>query len=559
MSHDNDNLNHGQPDPQELFDKDLTDVRAGKIEELLQSGEVSVEDLAEDIRVHAALAWRAKGMAVLGPEELLAASAVAEPAQQDSVPTATHRSTARPAVNWMNSWRWTAFTSAASIALVLTVQWLWSSGYSMQSQSIARVVDSVGLEWQGPDGSKVGDRLVKGPYDLVSGIVEVEFNAGARVVIEAPAEFELENDHLKLTRGNVVGKVPVQACGFTVETPTTTVIDLGTEFGVGTKLGETFVEVFEGEVILDRSRQIGFSQEDRPRLLTGEAARIQLDVAGIERVEAGQVFFTRNVRNAVPKHRFTITNEYVAAVRKSNPLAYWRFETIEDGGYPNEMSQKLPLVDGGRLPIVLAKQAPGNRVADFVGGTWLKTLENVTPFDETSFSIEVWVCPREFRLQELVWLDPQMPGGVDFDVAALSLLQGEEWQGPTRRVRFSHSHPNAKRSQRSVYSVTPYSINEWQHLVGVKKGPEQLLYVNGELVAREEAVAESNAPFCMVVGRLPPPRENTDRRYFSGQLDELAIYDHALSTEEIKLHYQLAAFPPLLTAQVAYPQAVLHQ
>ncbi len=45
----------------------------------------------------------------------------------------------------------------------------------------------------------------------------------------------------------------------------------------------------------------------------------------------------------------------------------------------------------------------------------------------------------------------------------------------------------------------------------------------------------------LVVGRRTPDAlDPKDSRSFVGRLDELAIYDHTLTAEEVRLHFQLA-------------------
>ena len=111
---------------------------------------------------------------------------------------------------------------------------------------------------------KIGRRL-----KLASGLIEIKYNTGARVVIEGPAEFvvgrkaeegsrhkgtkahrkeEANSGFLKLGRlvARVEGK---EAKGFTIDTPVGRVEDLGTEFVVDvSERGEAAIVVVDGEV-----------------------------------------------------------------------------------------------------------------------------------------------------------------------------------------------------------------------------------------------------------------------------------------------------------------------
>ena len=68
---------------------------------------------------------------------------------------------------------------------------------------------------------------------LQKGAVTIEFDYGAEVVIEGPAEFALDSaEDMTLNYGRLYARVPGRSKGFTVETPMAQIIDLGTEFGV---------------------------------------------------------------------------------------------------------------------------------------------------------------------------------------------------------------------------------------------------------------------------------------------------------------------------------------
>jgi len=85
---------------------------------------------------------------------------------------------------------------------------------------------------------------------LDSGMVEITYYNGAKVVLEGPVEFTVEKPNAcRLDLGKLIANVSKRAVGFTVETPTATIVDLGTEFAVEVdKDGGDQVHVFRGEV-----------------------------------------------------------------------------------------------------------------------------------------------------------------------------------------------------------------------------------------------------------------------------------------------------------------------
>lgn len=95
-------------------------------------------------------------------------------------------------------------------------------------------------------GDRLGDEIIR----LFGGTIELTFDDGAVLNVEGPVEFQpIAVAHLRLRRGKLSAYVPQEAIGFVVSTPTSKVIDLGTEFDVFVKeTGATEVEIKKGEV-----------------------------------------------------------------------------------------------------------------------------------------------------------------------------------------------------------------------------------------------------------------------------------------------------------------------
>jgi len=116
---------------------------------------------------------------------------------------------------------------------------------------LAVVTNADGALWEGGDASvMIGSALGPGLLELCEGRVELELDNGVRLAVEGPARFELESPSRGLLhQGKLAATVPPQGVGFTVDTPTMSVIDLGTEFALHvTESGVSDVHVFTGEV-----------------------------------------------------------------------------------------------------------------------------------------------------------------------------------------------------------------------------------------------------------------------------------------------------------------------
>ena len=185
-------------------------------------------------------------------------------------------------------------TSAASVArLVRTYECVWSE----QGEAIAD-----------------GDRLKLGQcLQLRSGLTELKFDCGARVILQGPAKFRLES---RLSAAMSAGKVTVTiedpaAKGFSIHTPGMEAIDLGTEFGLEVSPnGLEQVHVFRGEVHVAASPTKG-SPIAAKRLLANQGIEVNLNTRGVTMVANNGERFIRSVDNA-QKYRHVV--------------AYWRFE-----------------------------------------------------------------------------------------------------------------------------------------------------------------------------------------------------------------------------------------
>ena len=80
---------------------------------------------------------------------------------------------------------------------------------------------------------------------------------------------------------------------------------------------------------------------------------------------------------------------------------------------------------------------------------------------------------------------------------------------------------------------------EWHHLVAVKETGTLCLYHNGEKISSSGVgTLQLNDQVNYYLGQLRPQE---GERQFCGEVDELAIYTYALTSEQIRQHYALIA------------------
>jgi hypothetical protein len=116
--------------------------------------------------------------------------------------------------------------------------------------NFAWLINAQDCRWTGND-QKPGREMRSGKVlRLERGLAEIEFERGARVILQGPAGLELVSaTTARLLYGTLTARVPAHAVGFTVLSPSGKVVDLGTEFGLSVADGgATSVRVFTGLV-----------------------------------------------------------------------------------------------------------------------------------------------------------------------------------------------------------------------------------------------------------------------------------------------------------------------
>jgi hypothetical protein len=117
---------------------------------------------------------------------------------------------------------------------------------------VARLTRVADCRWADPTGAVAeGEQLPAGKeVNLLAGLAEITFSRGARAIIEGPATFKLVSANGGYLRvGRVTALVPKQSVGFHIETPSSRLVDLGTEFGVEVdRSGGADAYVFVGKV-----------------------------------------------------------------------------------------------------------------------------------------------------------------------------------------------------------------------------------------------------------------------------------------------------------------------
>ncbi len=171
--------------------------------------------------------------------------------------------------------RWIGWALAAAAVLVLVVSlWTLHGTPAPTGPVTGQLVAQSQARWARPwHKLTAGMSLHTDELVLEQGAAEVVLSQGVRVILQAPASFQLLGDNqLSLTQGKLYARVPREAQGFVVQTPFASWTDLGTEFGVLVDPnGPAEGHVFVGRV------EVTTTQQEKATLNAGRSARVEKD------------------------------------------------------------------------------------------------------------------------------------------------------------------------------------------------------------------------------------------------------------------------------------------
>lgn len=297
----------------------LTAEQSDELSELLGASDAARDEYWRLVAVHSELQWELGGKRgpEPGSETPMVAAAEAVAAIERAEASASRRAGVR-GLGW--------FALAACLMLSGALG-LWSAGpregaeATVASRPIGQIVPLVASSsWScgrpGADNTTLvaGDTLC-----LDEGAVDLRLDTDTVAMLEAPAIVQaISADRFRLIRGGLKVEVADGAEGFTVETESAEVIDLGTVFSVSVASGATDLVVFDGEVDLMVANSPDRTGEGPKRFTAGEAVQVSKNGT------LSRIVQVRQSRGDDP----VITSVRDDSVRED----FWRFYEIVPGG-----------------------------------------------------------------------------------------------------------------------------------------------------------------------------------------------------------------------------------
>jgi ferric-dicitrate binding protein FerR (iron transport regulator) len=219
----------------------LTDAERRRLERLVLDDPAARRWYVEYLHQHACLHWSAAEPAFVAP-------AAVNPKSQ--TPNPKPQTPNRKRSVWGLGFGVSRAAGVAAAVLVAAGAWLALAPRG-PGVTVATLARAQACKWDaGTLPTEAGARLGAGRLRLAEGLARIVFDNGAEVSLEGPADLEVVSpSRCVLHAGRLVARVPSHAVGFVVDTPTATLNDLGTSFGVNVSDDRTAdVQVFEGRV-----------------------------------------------------------------------------------------------------------------------------------------------------------------------------------------------------------------------------------------------------------------------------------------------------------------------
>jgi len=224
-------------------------------------------------------------------------------------------------------------------------------------------------------------------------------------------------------------------------------------------------------------------------------------------------------------------------------ISYWPLDkdTIEGNKVKDVWGGQDALINGD--PKVVEGKI--GDALEFDGDDWLLITDDIkaAKLPVKEMTVEAWVYPEHFDDWGAFIGCAQDNGGFEKGWI-LGTVNNTEGAGPNE-FSFAVSTVGADDGDGDLtyFHAGPYDTGQWYHVVGVYDGQVTRLYINGQLaVEGKNQTGEINYPdhAFFVIGVY---KDDNEHFPFKGKLDEIRLYDRALTEEEVLQNFSAQGLP----------------
>ncbi len=374
--------------------------------------------------------------------------------------------------------------------------------------------------------------------DLATGLAELTFDSGAKVILHAPARFTVDSALAgDLQLGKLTAKVPHTAKGFTVNTPSGKVVDLGTEFGVKVNFDRTMhVIVYVGSVEV-KSTSSGAGDTSPPPVTVKAGQAIVVNPGQPAKPTPPQD--ERFIRNLEPLgDKQDAEAAYVELVKKLKPAVWYRMEGADADRVLHDAA--------GGPDAKLTWDGPGNPFVKGIIGKalWLRgeKLKDyaITADYPKSTNGRLTVCAWAYAESRPGYATVaanwrERVGGGQFHLGLWSDENGQSFDLGVKLTQKDGSTFNLREGKKHLFP-----LYQWQHVAFTSDGKRVKLYRQGKQVASKkqngftypgEVKSLGVGVTFNEAGDAPGPH---NPGWWDGKIDEVLIFNDCLSGGDIE-------------------------
>jgi len=398
------------------------------------------------------------------------------------------------------------------------------------------------------DNHQVGDLVSGETLEIERGLIQLDFFCGASVVIQGPAKFEVVSAWDAIFHsGQLRAVVPPAARGFKIKTAQGEIEDLGTEFSLTVAENKSQVHVIDGKVLVHSDDEPTQEMNTGDRLKLTSAGYTEVDpdinIAGLDEIKSSslglkQASFDR------------WKNEQSNWIGDQRLVAY--FPMDEKSWEGNRILNQSPHREGPPKDAVMlgfATKSPGRfhhhkmaldvrrpdaRARVFIDGKFeAYTFYIWVRIDSLSNWYNALFMGDNYNNGEPHW---QINNEGKLMMSVMINEKNREINKPSHRIYYSPSFWNDELSGKWIQLASTYD----------PKNRVVKNYLNGEEISSEPIIDKFYIEKLSIGGAeigswgLPFKAEDStfSLRNLNGRIDELMIFNAALSGNEIKRLYQ---------------------
>ena len=395
------------------------------------------------------------------------------------------------------------FAAAAIIAVAIGVFVFNSQGGKSLMGTLESGINA-GLTDENGDYLMPGSEMLQGEYKLKKGLAEIKYGNNVKIIIEGPAQFKfVDKEEIYLSEGKIYAATPPGTKKFTVSTPKAIFNDLGTQFAVEYfDNKDTKLFVFKGKVE-------AVSPDGTKKVLTaGQGISLGKRSGKLEDIKIREDYFVRQLPD--------LTIPYQKTLAEFSPVVYLPMEKNQGNRFYNYSTFSPGSV----------KLSKGTSGKGIVGDSFRCNSGNF---------LQIGAYPKAIdKISIISWI--KISGPETGIIAQNGNGQGQFSlqldKGKLKAIMLDrHGNPV------TVATSTALKPQEWNHIAFVYDGSNVMLYINSKLVAAKrdifDGIYTEGLPPMVTVG------SDEEDKTFNGYVDEFAIYNKALTTEQIRFIYGL--------------------